>query len=458
MESQLRVLVVDDEEGMGRLLKSIITAGGLSVRSFTSPRKALQSLEKENYDLAFVDIRMPEMNGLEFLPEALRIRPDLTIIVVTAYGSIENAVAAMKAGAYDYISKPFQAEEITLALSRIIERRRLMDENIRLRAELSGIGAEGFFTRSPRMREIIRFTRKIAPTRYSVLLTGESGTGKEVLARMIHAGGDRSKEPFVPVQCGLIPESLLESELFGYRKGAFTGASSDRTGLFEEADRGTLFLDEIGDINQAVQSKLLRFLEDHEIRRVGENKSRTLDVRLLAATNKNLEALVTDGTFREDLYYRLKVVTLHLPPLRERSEDIPLLAEHFLSGASKETGTEITLSNGCLPVLLSHEWPGNVRELKHCIETASILCEGGVITPRDIRTILHTESTALIEDLPFRDAKDKVIAAFEKDYASRMLDKTGGNITKAAEVAGMDKKNFWEILRRHGIDRRDFKK
>jgi len=458
-KNRLRVLIVDDEAGMCKLLKEIIQDLGYSPKPFTSPRKALAAIKQEKFDIAIIDVKMPEMDGLELLKNAREIIPDLDVIMITAYGSIESAVEAIKIGAFNYITKPFRQEEIKIAVGKIVERKNLIDENARLRQELIDIQSGGsIIGKNSKMMEIIKFSRKIAGSKYSVLITGESGTGKEVFAKFIHNQSGRKDSPFIAVQCNLIQKNLLESELFGHKKGSFTGADSDRDGLFAEANGGTIFLDEIGDIDPDIQGKLLRFLQDHEIRRVGETKSRVLDVRMISATNKNLEDLVKKERFREDLYYRLKVITIHIHPLRERKEDIPLLVRHFLDEIAKESKTPVEIDKDCFRHLAAYNWPGNVRELRNCIETASTICDDGVIRPSDISKILSLNELVLPSDRQsFKDSKEAVLKEFERNFITNLLMNNKGNITASARDAGMDKKNFWDLMKKHGIKHGDYK-
>jgi DNA-binding NtrC family response regulator len=457
----ISVLIVDDEDGMCKLLKAIVNDMGYTAKSMTSPKKALQLLARENFDIAIIDVKMPEMEGTELLVEALKLNNSMDVIMITAYGSIENAVEAIKMGAFDYISKPFQSDEIKLTLSKIIERKNLIDENLRLKNEINEIIKGGsIIGKSKSMLDIIKFAKKISRSKFTVLITGESGTGKEVIAKFIHNQSSRKSMPFAPVQCSLIPDNLLESELFGYKKGAFTGANTDKPGLLEEANMGTVFLDEIGDIEIDIQGKLLRFLQEHEIRRVGDTKSRILDVRLITATNKNLETMIKDEKFREDLYYRLKVIAIHMPPLRERKDDIPLLVQNFMNEINTDSEQKIEMDRECFSLLLGYDWPGNVRELKNCIESAGTICDNGIIRKEDIANILNYKQTApevKYENTTFKESKDKIISNFEKQYIINMLIKHKGNITLSAKESGMDKKNFSDILKKYKISRSDFK-
>lgn len=455
----ISILILDDEEGMVSLLEAIVKDSGYTPVSFTSPNKAMQYLQKARVDIAIVDIRMPEMDGLSFLTKAHELDPHLPVVMITAYGSIENAVACVKVGAFDYITKPFQNDEIIIAVDKVLERRRLINENNDLKMRLSGIDhAPVIVGKSRKILEVTALARRIADGKSKILLTGESGTGKDMLAAYIHAVSPRRDKRFVPVQCGLLPENLLESELFGHRKGSFTGATDNKIGLFEDADGGTVYLDEIGDIAANVQSKLLRFIDENTIRPVGETRSKMLDVRLISATNKDLAALVKKKRFREDLYYRLKVVTITMPPLRERKEDIPALAVHFLSLLNKENGRHIELSSDCIPMLMSNRWEGNIRELKHCIESAYAVCEEDVITTREIAHVLAYSGDEGGLSGTFKERKQKTISYFERGYLAELLTKYKGNIAKASKSAGMNKKNLWLLLKKYGFKYSDFRR
>ncbi len=459
-KSDVRILVLDDEEGMCKLLKSILSAEGYDVKTETSPEKALDMVRAEEFDVAIADINMPEMNGIEFMKQAIVIRSDLYFIMITAYGSIENAVDAMRFGAFDYITKPFQGDEIRISVRQVLEHIYLVDENIRLKKEIELLQNSGTLNViNRRMQEILALCRKVADSQLSVLITGESGTGKEVIAKYIHTISNRKDKPFVPVQCSLLPLNLLESELFGFKKGSFTGAGDSRAGLFEQADNGIIFLDEIGDIGIEIQGKLLRFLQDKEIRRIGESKSMVLNVRMISATNKNLEELIKRKEFRDDLYFRLKVLTIHIPPLRERKEDIPFLLRSFLNEINESRNEAVEIENESVNLLMKYDWPGNVRELKNCIESASALCEDNLIRRADISSILTVSQDSYSEiSTNFKDSKARMIEEFEKKYISGMLEKNAGNIAAAAREAAIDRKNFWQMVQKYDIDPEEFKK
>lgn len=480
MESAVKILIIDDEEGMCKLIKSILSEDDYIIDTATSASDMLEKLQPDRYSVAIVDIRMPGMGGIEFIQKASVIDPRLQFVMVTAYGSIENAVEAVRIGAFDYITKPFQGDEIQISVRKAIEHAALLEENRKLKKEIDLLhGRESLNTASPGMIEIISLADKVASSNLSVLITGESGTGKEVIARYIHSRSDRSGSPFVPVQCSLLPINLLESELFGFKKGSFTGANENRAGLFEQADNGTIFLDEIGDIGIDVQGKLLRFLQDREIRRIGDSKSISLNVRLISATNKDLEQLITDKAFREDLYFRLKVLSIHMPPLRERREDIPLLVRAFLNELNASRKSPVDIDRDCISMLMQYDWPGNVRELKNCIESASALCDYDMIRYSDITAIIGnirtvrpaapgndmnngTASTGICEDsavkeLSYKDAKARIMEKFEREYIAMMLSKNNGNISAASRDSGLDRKNFWQLLKKYGIDPEQYK-
>ncbi|HOK01600.1 MAG TPA: sigma-54 dependent transcriptional regulator [Spirochaetota bacterium] len=475
--SSKRIMIVDDEDGMCKLLASILSAEGYETAVFLSAEDALASLKAGDYSVALVDIKMPGMDGLDFIVKAREIDPSMQFIMMTAYGSIESAVEAIKIGAFDYITKPFKGDEILLSVIKALEHIEIVAENKKLRTEINILNIKkSLNVASPRMLEVVSMAEKIAPSNLTVLITGESGTGKEVIARYIHSMSGRSDMPFVPVQCSLLPVNLLESELFGFKKGAFTGATENRMGLFEQANNGTIFLDEIGDISLDIQGKLLRFLQDREIRRIGDNKSITLDVRLIAATNKDLEMLIKEKLFREDLFFRLKVLSIYIPPLRERIEDIPLLVGAFIEQLNQQRKFPIVLDSECMNVLMNYNWPGNVRELKNCIESASALCDGNVIRKKDILPLINFsnherrisdssssdcgdvffDKSNLLE-LTYGEAKSFIIEEFEKKYIAFKLKKNNGNISAASREAKIDRKNFWQLLKKYDINPDSFK-
>jgi two-component system response regulator AtoC len=449
------VLVVDDEESMRHLLTVILTDRGYEVRAVSNGEDALRELSSRDYDLVLSDVRMPRMDGLVLLRRALELHPALTFIVMSAYGTHDTAIEAMKAGAYDYVSKPFKPDEVVLVLRKAEERLRLSRENRRLRSELAdGFRIENFIGASPALQEMLRQVRRVAPTKTTVLLTGESGTGKELVARALHELSPRAAMPFVAVNCGAIPAELLESELFGHVRGAFTDASRDKKGLAAEADGGTLFLDEIGELSLALQVKLLRFLEDEQVRRVGDTRSEKVDVRVVAATARDLARAVKEGQFREDLFYRLNVVNVRLPALRERPDDVPALVDHFLAKYRRLRPEEplTGVSPQALEVLRSHRWPGNVRELEHAVERAAVLANGPLIEEDDLPDEVRVAPVpAALE--PGRDLSVKrAFRALEEQFIRAALDRTAGNRTRAAELLDLSYRALLYKIKEYGID------
>ncbi len=451
------LLVVDDEEPIRHLLTVFLTGYGYEVRAVEDGARALAELRTRDYDVVLSDVRMPRLGGLELLAEALRLHPDLTFVAMSAYGSHDAAIAAVKAGAYDYVSKPFKPDEILLVLQKAEERERLRRENRRLRSELArDYRLDGIVGGSEAMAEVLRQVRKVAPLKTTVLLGGESGTGKELVARALHELSPRASLPFVAVNCGAIPAELVESELFGHVKGAFTDASRDKRGLVAEADGGTLFLDEIGELPQPLQVKLLRFLQEGEIRRVGDTRSEPVDVRVVAASARDLGRAVELGQFRQDLFYRLNVLGIRLPPLRERPGDVEALAHHFLSRyAPLRPDAAVTgFTPEALEALRAWRWPGNVRELEHAVERAVVLCEGGRIREDDLPDRLRE---AQREPAPLRADPEtlsvkKAGRALEEQLIRRALEKTGGNRTRAAELLELSYRALLYKIKEYGIE------
>jgi two-component system response regulator AtoC len=448
------ILVVDDDPAMRHLVSVILTDNGWEARAVSSAADALRELEARDFDLVLTDVRMPGMDGLELLREVQRLRPDLTVIVMSAYGAQDQALAAMKAGAYDYLSKPFRRDEVVLVLRKAEERERLARENRRLRTELAeGRGPSNLVGASEGMQEVLRQLRKVAPQKTTVLVTGESGTGKELVARAIHELSPRAALPFVAVNCGAIPSELLESELFGHVRGAFTDETRTRKGLAEEADGGTLFLDEIGELPLGLQVKLLRFLEDEEVRPLGDVRARRVDVRVIAATARDLRRAVAAGEFREDLLYRLDVVGVRLPPLRERQGDIAALAAHFLARHARlrpELGTP-RLSDEAREALLAHRWPGNVRELEHALERAVVLAEGPVIREDDLPDTVRAPARPGASHVPETLSIKRETRALEERLIRAALEKTGGNRTRAAELLELSYRALLYKIKEYGI-------
>ncbi len=385
MKSRSKILVLDDDPNIVEVIVTRLESMDFNVHGFTDPSTALNALRHDSYCVLVTDQKMPEMDGMVVLREAKKIDPDVEVIILTAYGSIEGAVRAIKEGAYDYISKPFEPLELVTKIEKAMEKRELKQRVRFLEQEVGDSIEYRIYAESPAMQRTLAIARQVSDSDSTVLIQGESGTGKELIARMIHYESRRKRRKFVVMDCGATPPSLIESELFGYVRGAFTGAIKDKRGIIEEADMGTLFLDEIGNISPEMQTRLLRVLESGEFRRVGELKPKQVDIRVIAATNADLEAKVEDGSFRSDLYYRLKVISIKLPSLRERKEDIPGLVQIFLSEFSRKTGKKIIgIDKRAMNILFSHQWPGNVRELKNIIESAVVLCKGSTIGPDEI--------------------------------------------------------------------------
>jgi two-component system response regulator AtoC len=449
------VLIVDDDAGLRQSLALLLGGEGYDVTAEGSPVRALELAGREPFDLILCDVRMPEMEGLEFLRRYRSGRGEALIIMMSAYGGDDAAIGAMKEGAYDYLPKPFRSDEVLLTLRKAQERERLRGQVAALQAELTRWTDREIVAESKAMRQVMDLAARVAPHPSTVLITGESGTGKEVVARAIHRMSPRATQRFVGVNCGAIPEALLESELFGHVRGAFTGASADKTGLFEEADGGTLLLDEIGDLPLVLQVKLLRVLQEHEIRRVGDARPRRVDVRVIAATARELETEVRDGRFREDLYYRLNVVRIHVPPLRERPEDLDALVEALLRRAGERSGRQRTLAPGALAALRSRPWPGNVRELENAIERATVLSPESVIQPETFaagETVSGGGSGVARPSpaLPPRTLKDAVTDA-ERQAIEAALAAAGGNRSRAAELLGVSQRNLFYKLRKLGL-------
>lgn len=455
MSVSQHILVIDDEENMRHMLSVMLARQGYLVDQAANGEEGLGSLKDNAYDYILCDIRMPEMDGKAFLKLALERHVTPPIIMMSAYGTVETAIECMKLGAYDFISKPFKKDEIVMVLKKAEERERLKEENSQLREAVTGrFSYGGILSRNPRMLEIFGQVKKVADLKTTILVLGESGTGKELVARAVHQNGRRSQEPFVAVNCGAIPENLLESELFGHIRGAFTDATSDKPGLFEQADGGTLFLDEIGEMPLSLQVKLLRVLQEGEIRRVGDSAPRKVDVRVISATSRDLSADVSGGRFREDLYFRLNVFCLQLPPLRERVEDIPLLAEHFLGRYGSGGGSQSwRIEPDAMRSLMAHRWPGNVRELENAVERACIVCEGGRITsgslPPSVRLLDEDRPGGAAEDenLSIKKAED----AIERELIRKALAKTGGNRTQAAKMLEISHRSLLYKLKEYGI-------
>ena len=451
-----KILVVDDEENLRHMLQVMLKKLGYLVDGATDGGQALEKARGDAYSFILCDIRMPALDGRAFLKGCAELGIQGTIIMMSAYGSVDDAIDCMKLGAYDYISKPFKSEEISLVLKKAEERERLKDENRRLRAELGkGCSLGNIISRSDRMAEIFQLVGKLADYKTTVLILGESGTGKELIARALHFNGARQGAPFVAVNCGAIPASLLESELFGHVRGAFTDANHDKAGLFEQADGGTLFLDEIAEMPLPLQVKLLRALQEEEIRRVGAGASRRVDVRVVSATSKELGAETAAGRFREDLYFRLNVFAIELPPLRERIEDVALLVDHFLLKYGEGMGRSgVRPTQAALQALVRYRWPGNVRELENCIERGLVLCEGGVL---DLSCLPETVCRGVgakrrASDFPASLSIKTAGEAMERALISSALERTAGNRTHAARLLEISHRALLYKLKEYGIE------
>lgn len=452
-----KILIVDDERSMREFLSILLEREGYAPESAENSEVALRMLAENEYELVISDVNMPGLDGIGLLGKIKASSPDTAVMMITAFSTTEQAVEAMKHGAYNYISKPFKVDEIKLLVRNAIEKRQLIRENARLRVQAEARNSfSGLIGKSRKMLDLYEVIEKVSATSATVMISGESGTGKELAAKAIHFNSERAKEPFIAVNCGAIPETLMESELFGHVKGSFTGAVSDRPGLFEQANKGTLFLDEIGEVPLLLQSKLLRVLQERELRRVGGGETRKIDVRIIAATNRDLEAQVTEGTFREDLFYRLNVVEIVMPPLRERPEDIILLADHFYK---KHTGNNSS-KNGILApetvdFLWSYQFPGNVRELENIVERAVALGAGLItldLLPQQVLRFNRNHSALEEVEIPSGGMDlDAYLAGIEKRFLLKALEKSGGVRKKAAEFLGMTFRSFRYKLAKHGL-------
>lgn len=454
-----KILVVDDEPSLREVLSIMLKRSGYSVTSVNDGGQAIELVQKEIFDLVITDLRMPKIDGMEVLKAVKSASPETVVLIITAFATADSAVEAMKHGAYDYLTKPFQVDEVQLIIRNALEKRRLTTENMLLKREMA---SQSSFTQlvgqSEAMQKVFDVVRKVADSKSNVLICGESGTGKELVARAIHYNSARSSLPFVAVNCSAVPETLLESELFGHMKGSFTGAISNKAGLFEIANGGTIFLDEIGDTTPTIQVKLLRVIQEREFRRVGGNQDIKVDVRIVAATNKDLEKAVAEGAFREDLYYRLDVIPIRLPPLRMRTGDIPLLVDHFLERFSKESGKpKPLLSAEAMHVLLEHEWRGNVRELENLIERVVAFSVEGPVTDVDVRGWLHRpapQSQPLAMPLDLTDEGvdlEGLINGIEKDLLLKALERSKWVKKKAARMLRLNTRSFRYRLEKYAI-------
>lgn len=455
-----RIIVVDDDGEMRSLLEDYFRSEGFDIHCFPLATTALEALgpngshsqEKSDGDIDVIisDIKMPQMDGLEFTSKVHELRPEIPVILITAFGSIETAIEAMRRGAFHYVMKPFKLAEIAVNVDRAIEHRKLQRDNTALRKEVKRSWSLGsVIGKSSAMKEIFDLVTRVSQATANILITGESGTGKEMIARAIHQNGPRAHKPFIAINCTAIPETLLESELFGHAKGSFTGAIQRKKGLFEEAEGGTLFLDEIGDMNVQLQSKLLRVIQERKVRAVGDNLDKAVDVRIVAATHKDLKAAIKEGLFREDLYYRLSVIPIAIPPLRQRRDDIPLLAEHFLQKYAATNNAKVKgFTKRAVEKIMNLKWEGNVRELENVIERAVVLCNGTLIDESDIPSPETTNAESFfsssISDFP-------TVSQLEERYIRVVLEKTAGRKDKAAQILGMNRRTLYRKEREYGL-------
>jgi len=453
-----KILIVDDESDMLQLLKRSLEPD-LNCRVDTTPsaRTALEMLSNKAYDLLLADIKMPVMSGLELLEIVKTEHPDLTVVMMTAYGHVEMAVEAMQRGAYDFITKPFEHEALVVRLEKALERSALIRENSRLQQVCSNEAIfENLVGKSPRMQRLYESIRMVAVTDLTVLITGPSGTGKDLTARAVHSLSDRKSRPFIAVNCPSIPENILESELFGYKKGAFTHATQDRTGLFQEADTGTIFLDEIGDVSPTIQTKLLRVLQEKEVKPLGDARPVKIDVRIIASTNRILKEKIQDGSFREDFFYRLNVLPLELPALKEHKEDIPLIADHLLEKhCAKMDRPKKRLSSELVRYFMTMPWEGNVREMENLIMRGILFSASDEILPRDVGMIDQDPGQPIpqggLDGLPYKQAKEKTLEQFNHTFIGELLTIHQGNVTQAARQCGMERQALQQIMKRYGI-------
>ncbi|MBT8071142.1 MAG: sigma-54 dependent transcriptional regulator [Gammaproteobacteria bacterium] len=456
-----QILIADDEEIVVRSCLRILSAKEFDIDTVSNGLEAIEKVAEKEYDLLILDIMMPKMSGMEVLQRVKETHPDIDVIMITGLNQIETAVEAMKLGAFDYLPKPFDPEELEMVVERALERRQLLQENVNLKREVSArYSFENIIGSSPPMQNVYRLIARCAPTNSTVMLRGESGTGKELIARAIHFNSLRKDKPFITVDCASLSENLLESELFGHVKGSFTGAVANKKGLLEEADGGTLFLDEIGNISLSTQAKLLRFIQEKEFKAVGDTKPRMVNIRLITATNKDLEGMVGEETFRDDLYYRINIFPIEIPPLRERRDDIPALSFHFLKQFSKEIDRKVTeFSGGAMNLLMNHDWPGNVRELENVIHRAVILTSDSIIRQAHLVNILDMQPLSGMgvprtnEELKRikKVARQKSVEDIEKLFVLSALKRNQWSVTESAEDTGMQRSNFQALMKKYDI-------
>jgi DNA-binding NtrC family response regulator len=445
-EKDYKILVVDDDLEMCGLLSEVLKGEGFSITALSDSLEASKALKREEFDAIVTDLKMKGLKGLDLLEDANKRAPLTPVIIITAFGTIESAIQAMKMGAYDYITKPFQMDELILTVKKAVENRLLKKEVVRLKKEVeTRYHFHQLIGRSNSMQKIYALVERISDSSSNVFITGESGTGKELVARAIHYNGVRKDGPFFAVNCAAIPETLLESELFGYKKGAFTDAKTDKKGLMFEANGGTLFLDEITEMPNTLQAKLLRVIEEREVRPLGDTRSYPIDVRIISTTNRDIQSMIEEGRFREDLCYRLKVIDIELPPLRERREDIPLLIQHFIDKFNVNLKKRISgVSEEALKLLLNYSWPGNVRELENVIERAMNLSQQEMILPEDLPKSLDQRADEKLFEKAIREKL--TLSQLEKEYVKRVLMEVEGNKSKAAERLGLDRKTLYRKL------------
>jgi DNA-binding NtrC family response regulator len=449
-----RIMLIDNELGLCRMMEAVLTDQGYKVKSFTRPVQAVAEFSAGDYDLIISDIKMPEMDGLEVLQHVRNRDPEVPVIMITAFATVEMSIQALRRGAYDMLTKPFEPDELIYRVKNALQHHELVEENRELREELSGqFKFENIIGTSPAIHALLEKVAKVAVRDTSALITGESGTGKELIAQAVHHNSARRNHRFVAVNCGALPENILESELFGYRKGAFTGALENRKGLLEAANGGTLFLDEVGNLSLNTQKTLLRFLQEQEFRRLGDTTPTKVNVRIISATNSDLTVEVAAGTFREDLFYRLNVINLHLPPLRQRKEDIPLLVSHFIRKQNIKFGTDFNgLTPEAMEALRTYDWPGNIRQLCNVIEAAMTISSGNYIGLPVLKQLIETNRTGHVAN---QADYSSALSSFETDYLTRLLRKHGSNVEEAAAEAGMNMATIYRKLKKYGINKKD---
>ncbi len=454
LSKDMKLLVVEDEKSQREMLEGFLLKQGFSVASVERGERALEAVRRQPIDLVFLDYKMPHMNGLQTLQELKKINPELTVVMMTAYGTIDTAVQSIKAGATDYLTKPIDLEELLLLIEKVSEKILLQRENRELKEQLrERYRFDQIIYDSGKMEEVLNLTGRVAKSEATVLIRGESGTGKELIANVIHQASPRAGRPFIKVNCTALPENLLESELFGHERGAFTGAIQRRIGRFEQAHRGSIFLDEIGDLSPSLQMKLLRVLQEKEFERVGSNETIKVDVRVTAATNRDLEEALRNKTFREDLYYRLNVVAIFLPPLRERREDIPPLIDHFLKKYSEKNRRAIPgVSKDARDLLLQYDYPGNVRELENIIERSMVVSRGDTITMQDLPFQVREEArNARLHPRTGGESLNTMLSQLERDLITKALEEHGGVQTKAAESLGLSERVLRYKMQKYGL-------